>query len=228
MYHLDFVSLTQIFSVFIPVHLSRSLPWCLEGTLLLHVCTWGIQVFRPPAFMKPSFQPFYPIVQASHFLPVQTFVILQKRSSCISWVSGVRSSNKLLGQEPKKNHLASIGWRGSGLQNLSQRFKRFWAKMSGRNENSTFRMDMKWESQRKRQIFLSHCVKGLCAEDITSWMHIRSRQQSLSSINLILEHMITAVDYLNKAMVGKQEREIKEKRFCCKHLYHHHPNYTVV
>jgi len=40
--------------------------------------------------------------------------------------------------------------------------------------------------------------------------------------------MITAVDYLNKAMVGKQEREIEEKRFCCKHSYHHHPNYTVM
>jgi len=36
------------------------------------------------------------------------------------------------------------------------------------------------------------------------------------------------VDYLNKAMVGKQERKIKEKRFCCEHFYHHHPSDAAI
>lgn len=88
-------------------------------------------------------------------------------------------------------------------------------------------MAMKWESQRKKQVFLLHYVKGLHAEDITSWMHV-SLQQSLSSINLTLEPMVTSVVYLNKAMVGKQERKIKEKSFCCEHSYHHQPSDTVI
>lgn len=129
-----------------------------------------------------------------------SFCCTKRSGRIFSWISGMRSSKKLLGGEPRKNHLGSTGWRGSDLQNFSRHVKRFWAKMSGRKENSTFKMAMKWEIQRKKkQIFLLHCVKGLYAEDITSWMHIRSHRRSLSSINLILEPMITSVGYLNKA-----------------------------
>ena len=99
---MDFATLTQIFNVFISVHPSHSLPWCLEGTLLLHVCTRGIQVSMPPVYVQPFFN------HLSHcsvvpFSASAAFCHSTQRRGCVfSWISGVRSSKKLLGQEPKK------------------------------------------------------------------------------------------------------------------------------
>lgn len=220
---LDFASFTQIFGVFIPVHLSHPSPRCLAGGHNPYVSAHVNSQFpcclctRSLSFSHLSLCSIVP------FPACVGFCHSAKRSSCIfSWISGMRSSKKFLGGEPSKNsirfHWLKRVWHG----------KRFWAKMSERNENCSFKMDTKRDSQRKKRIFLLHCVKGLYAEGITSWMHIRSCQRSLSSINLILEPMITSVDYLNKAMVGKQERRIKEKRFCCEHSYHRHPSDAVI
>lgn len=128
----------------------------------------------------------------------------------------------------EKNHLDFTGWRGPDLQNFPQHVKRIWAKTSGKNENSAFQNGHEMRKPKKEPNFSSHTGKRALCWRITSWMHIRSCQQSLSSINRILVRMITSVDYLNKVMVGKEERKIEEKRFCCEHLYHHHPSDAVI
>lgn len=62
---LDFASLAQIFSVFIPVHLSHLLPGFLAGILPLGVCTHEVLISLLPGYLELFFHAFIHLFSSS-------------------------------------------------------------------------------------------------------------------------------------------------------------------